>query len=206
MPTINEVWEQALNINANLSVIHNDLGDLKNCCKTTNDNIKNLIDTVEKSNEHLEKLRDVITTGFATVSEGITAIQARQDLTNKLLVFQIRQQNTMICALENISRNTCALLNESNQQTKLQTKLVADMAKLTHMYASTNPNAALIFARSEEQREAIEKCCPPEPYKPVCVYEQCPAPSLGKGKDEVTDTSDSSEPMKVTLKKISDSK
>ena len=36
MPTINEVWEQALLINANLATLHNDQVDLKNCCALTN--------------------------------------------------------------------------------------------------------------------------------------------------------------------------
>ena len=37
MPTINEVWEQALQINANLGTLHNDEVDLKECCARNTD-------------------------------------------------------------------------------------------------------------------------------------------------------------------------
>ncbi|MFX0195891.1 MAG: hypothetical protein ACFFCW_07200 [Candidatus Hodarchaeota archaeon] len=206
MPTINEVWEQALQINANLSVIHNDLTGLKNCCNRTNDHIKNLIDKVEKSNNYLERLRDIVNDGFVAISEGIAGIHSRQDLTNQLLNFQTRQQETMICVLENISRNTCGLLNESNQQTKLQANLAENVERLNHMYASANPDAALIYNRHMEQREALEECCPPKPHKPICTYKPCPAPERPHPNRVKPNIDYKSKPLKEARTKDIDSK
>ena len=180
MPTINEVWEQALQINANLATVHNDLTDLKGCCRGTNEQLTNLIARTDETNDWLEELRQVATDGFAVIAAGISGIHARQDFTNRLLVLQIEHQQAMICILENISRNTCLLLNESSQQTELQTSLAENAGRLNHMYASSNPEAALAYSRHKEEHKLLEECCPPEPREPSCTYEPCPVPGQAK--------------------------
>ena len=43
MPTINEVWEQAQQINANLATLHNDLTTLNNRSNLTNTRLNDLL-------------------------------------------------------------------------------------------------------------------------------------------------------------------
>jgi nicotinamide mononucleotide adenylyltransferase len=106
----------------------------------------------------------------------MAGVHSRQEMMLRVLVFQARQQQTMICALENISRNTCHIYNEAKRQTGLQTDMAANLFALHHMYATANPEAALVYRRHMEDTAAREACCPPEPFRPPCEYQPCPKP------------------------------
>jgi hypothetical protein len=162
VPTINEVWEQALAINANLGTLHNDAVDLKSCCAEVN--------------QRLDALTDRVGDGFTLLAQGIAVSIAHQQLTNQLLLHQTKQLSTVICALEHISEQTCELLDEADQQTDAQRAIAAAGEALAHMAATANPDAALALDREREQRAALERCCPPEPRKPRCTYRPCDDP------------------------------
>ncbi|WP_305043111.1 hypothetical protein [Geoalkalibacter sp.] len=176
MPTINEVWEQALLINANLATLHNDQIDLKNCCALTNQRLAALDAGNQETNDWLEDIRKVLGEGFAAMASGISGVHVRQDLANRLLLHLSEQQRTVICLLEKIADNTCALVNQSHRQTALQTTLNTGMQAVAHMYASTNPDAALQHQRAQEQQHKLEKCCPPRPLEDPCRPAPCPQP------------------------------
>lgn len=162
MPTINEVWEQAQQINANLVTVHNDL--------------TGLIAGVDETNDWLEEVRQLVNDGFAAMSAGFVGVHARQDITNALLRYEIEQNDTIICALEHISKNTCELVNYAARQTSLQESIAADTAAQRHMFATVHADAALALARESELRQQIEMCCPTKPPPAPCAYEPCPAP------------------------------
>jgi hypothetical protein len=163
MPTINEVWEQALQINANLATIHND--------------ITTLLTRVDQANQRLLGLEGIANAGFLAMADGIAGLEARQDLGNQLLAFQAEQQATIICLLEKISRHTCGTWNEAARQTALEVRIEGHAEALDHMFASSHADAALAYRRHLEDEAQIERCCPPEPDRPVCRDEPgCPAP------------------------------
>jgi hypothetical protein len=162
MPTINEVWEQALQINANLVTVHDDLEGLTQQANETND--------------WLQELRQLVADGFASIAAGVSAVHARQDRTNELMFLLVRQQHTIICALEKISSNTCTLVNESVRQTGVQESLDESASALNYMFATDNAEAALSYARHQEERKHLEECCPPPEPETPCSYEPCPAP------------------------------
>lgn len=176
MPTINEVWEQALLINANLATLHNDQVDLKNCCAQTNQRLAALDAGSHETNDWLEEIRKVLGEGFSAMAAGISGVHLRQDLANRLLLHLSEQQRTVICLLEKIADNTCGLVNQSHHQTGLQNSINSGMQAVAHMYASTNPDAALHYQRAEEQQHKLEKCCPPRPMDDPCRPEPCPEP------------------------------
>jgi hypothetical protein len=92
-------------------------------------------------------------------------------------LFQNAQQNdTIICILEKISKQTCELLNQSCLQTPLQKTIQTNTTALAELFAATHAEAALIRDREQALRNEIEKCCPPKPPEPCCHYETCPAP------------------------------
>jgi hypothetical protein len=162
MPTINEVWEQALQINANLVTVHHDLEALKDCCTS--------------EGQELDNVADLLGNGFANLSQHLIGVEQRQDVTNLLLRHQTAQNDTIICLLDKIARQTCALLNEADTQTRLQTDLTADVNAIRDMTETVHPDAALIRRRADEARSALEQCCPPEKPQPPCVFEPCPTP------------------------------
>jgi len=96
--------------------------------------------------------------------------------TNQALSQNDKQNDTMICILEQIAVNTCGIWNEAHIQTHLEKGIDASTQKLARLYAATHGDAAVTFAREEELLRRIEKCCPPEEPPPVCVETPCPTP------------------------------
>jgi hypothetical protein len=96
--------------------------------------------------------------------------------TNQALYHNDQQNDTIICILEHISQNTCALLNQAALQTALQTEMEHDIGGLEGMFATANPGAALERERLHRLEEQIEKCCPPPKPTPPCTFAPCPAP------------------------------
>lgn len=174
MPTINEVWEQALQINANLVIVHNDLTGLQTAIGARLDNLTGL---EQETNARLHDLRNVVAGGLGSLSLGIAGLQQRQTITNQLLQFQTQQQETIICILEKIARNTCAIQNEAHEQTGLQKNVAENAASIRHMFSTQHPGAALELDREMEQRREIERCCPPQPPAAPCVDQPCPVPA-----------------------------
>lgn len=171
MPSINEVWEQALQINANLVTVHHDLEALKSCCTDE-------LATLHEQRDWLEAIHVRLGEGFANLSDGLAGVQSRQDVTNHLLKYQVLQNQTMICLLEKIARNTCDLSSDAERQTRIQTGLATDLGALVAMTETVHPDAALVQRRAVEQRRALDKCCPPEPARPRCTFEPCREPEL----------------------------
>ena len=95
---------------------------------------------------------------------------------NRALHHQTVQADTMICALEHISRNTCEILNEAHRQTGLLSGIRADTADMLDLARSANPAGALALDKTKELRREIERCCPPPEKVPACEYKPCPAP------------------------------
>jgi hypothetical protein len=97
--------------------------------------------------------------------------------TNQALFQNDKQNDTIICSLQQISVNTCGIWNEADVQTELQKRVDAAAQKLAHLYAACHGDAALALHRDQELLRRIEECCPPVKPKPVCVETPCPAPA-----------------------------
>jgi hypothetical protein len=69
--------------------------------------------------------------------------------TNAALSHQIKQLDTVICLLKQMSDHTCRLLNESHLQTGLETSISGDTHALASLYALTHTEAALVLQRDE---------------------------------------------------------
>jgi hypothetical protein len=134
-------------------------------------------------------LQDVITAVNAvnetlgTTNQLLNRITLQQDDVIQQSAYQSRtlrhisqQEDTVICILEHVSKNTCELLNTATSQTRLQQQMHSLVAQITAIAQSVHPAGALEFKRFEELRREIERCCPPEPEPPPCTYEPCPMP------------------------------
>lgn len=164
MPTINEVWEQAQQINANLVTIHGDLDSIET--------------RVDAANARFSALLALTGDGLASLSAGLAAMHARQDATNLLLASLLQHQQAMLCLLEQIAGNTCGTWNEAAAQTRLQRDATEAGVSLTHMFATTHPEGALAWARHREDRARVDACCPKEKPTAPCVERPCPQPAL----------------------------
>jgi hypothetical protein len=155
--------------NGKLDTVHGDLTGVNGRLDGANtrlDDIKGKLDAVVKS------VQDVNT----TLSWGFGALITIGNYTNQALAQNAAQNDTMICILEHISKNTCLLLDEAHEQTGLQRTMRDSTKLLADLYAATHAEAALTRQREEALRKQIEECCPPQVPPPPCTYEACPAP------------------------------
>jgi hypothetical protein len=112
----------------------------------------------------------------ATLTTGFGQLVTLGQYTNLALSQNAKQNDTIICILEYISKNTCELLNQSVIQTKLQTEMQTDMDALEAMYETVHADAALERERLRALKQQIEECCPPPEPEAPCKYAPCPAP------------------------------
>jgi len=169
MASAQDVLDAINAANGKLDTVHGDLGGVNNRLDGANsrlDDIKGKLDAVVKS------VQDVNT----TLNWGFGQLITIGNYTNQALAQNAAQNDTMICILEHISKNSCLLLDEAHVQTELQTVIKRNTTALSDLYAATHPEAALARERLEALRKQIEECCPPKPAEPICRYEPCPAP------------------------------
>lgn len=111
-----------------------------------------------------------------TLATGFGQLVTQGQYTNQALSQNAKQNDTIICILEHISKNTCELLNQSVIQTRLQTDIDKGESALADMFATVHPDAALERERLRALRAQVERCCPPPKPEIPCNYAKCPAP------------------------------
>jgi hypothetical protein len=155
MPSADDLFNQLVAANNRLEDIKGDLVDVKGA-------VNGVTAAVNAVN--------------GTLTNGFNQLVTLGQYTNQALFHNDQQNDTIICLLEHISRNTCALLNQAALQTAAQLEMESDIDKLESMYATVNAGAALEAKRLHALKEQIEKCCPPEKPVPPCEFVPCPAP------------------------------
>jgi hypothetical protein len=162
MPSISDVYNQLQAITGKLDQIHADgVAEI-----TATQHVKTSVDTLDGD----------VKAGFAATVHGLQIIAQIEIAAVQLLFHLTQQTDTMICALEHISKNTCAILTQVTIQTGLQTRLRDDADVLRDIAESAYPAVALERVRLAKLRAQVERCCPPEQPRPACTYEPCPGP------------------------------
>jgi hypothetical protein len=124
----------------------------------------------------LVQIQATLATSFQNLSQGLSASLAQQHFANLALVEKVAQETTMICQLEQISKQTCDLLSEAHEQTGLQREVARKVERVLEIARMAHPTAELELQRLDKLRHEIEKCCPPEMPPPLCVHTPCPPP------------------------------
>ncbi len=162
MASINDVFNQLVAVNGKLDQLHTDGVAETNATNQVRARVDNL---------------DVdVKAGFNATVTALTQLAAIEAAGVNLLFHLTQQADTMICALEHISKNTCGILTQVTIQTGLQTQMRDDLDVVRDITKTANPAAALDRSRRLALRAQIERCCPPPKPQPACTYEPCPAP------------------------------
>ena len=165
MPSLDDVFSELQAINGRLDTLHNDSVALH----AVDTAIKNAVDANVTATNGVHAAVDDATAVLKQIKSG-------QDVTNAILLHLARQADTMICSLEQVARNTCAILTESVRQTKLQDRIAASGAAMVDMTGTVHPGAALELARHAALKAATERCCPPPVDPPACEFKPCERP------------------------------
>jgi hypothetical protein len=162
MVSLGDVYNQLITANSNLTQIH---GDVVNEISATN-----------KVTDAVEHLENIIISGFTNISDGLNTIIELQDYSNKVLYHITEQNETIICNLDKISRQTCELVSESHLQSGYQKQIYLGMAMMLELYKTDHAEAYLEFERSQLLEKKILKCCPQKEPEPACQYRPCDNP------------------------------
>ena len=155
MPSADDLFNQLVAANTRLEDIKGDLVDVKGA---------------------VNQVQTAVMLVNTTLTNGFSQLVTLGQYTNQALYQNDLQNDTMICLLEHISKNTCALLNEAAIQTAAQLTIERDIGTLESMFATVNAGAALEAKRLLALKEQVEKCCPPPKPVPPCEFTTCPAP------------------------------
>jgi hypothetical protein len=134
------------------------------------------LDQLQVNTSLLVNVNASINKGFNDTVNALNVLTAVDIEAVKLLYHQTQQADTMICMLDQISKNTCEILNQATTQTGLQTRLADAMDALLFIAESAHPDGALERERQAKLQAEIERCCPPDEPGPACNYEPCPRP------------------------------
>jgi DNA repair exonuclease SbcCD ATPase subunit len=164
-----------------------DILDSINGADSRLDNVNSKLDTANGTLTDMDGKLDAIRAAVLSVDADIQKLQTLEmwgftqlitlgTYADLALAQNAKQNDTIICILEHISQNTCALLTEAHTQTTLQTSISESIKALTDLYAATHAEAELAREREEKLRKQIEACCPPPAPDPACTYRPCQAP------------------------------
>jgi ABC-type transporter Mla MlaB component len=161
---------------ANINDLYNQLVAANGKLDTLNVDINNGTAASNQVRVSVDKLDTDLKAGFAATLNALTVL-AQIDTAAVQLLFHLTQQaDTMICELEHISKNTCAILTQVTIQTQLQTRIRDDADGLLDIAETANPAAALERSRLAALEAQIERCCPPPQPDPACTYVPCERP------------------------------
>jgi hypothetical protein len=155
MPSADDLFNQLVAANNRLEAIKGNLLDVK----ASTDAVKSAVNQVNN-----------------TLTAGFGELIALGQYANLALSQNAKQNDTIICILEHISKNTCELLNQSVIQTRLQTEMEEDIDVIEAISEAAHPAAALERERLQALQHQIEQCCPPPKPEAPCNYAPCPAP------------------------------
>src|SRR5438876_5213172 len=98
--------------------------------------ISDVFNELVQANTRLQQVINVLDSGFVNLSQGFANLITLQNYANQALAHQADQNDTIICVLEQISRNTCNLLNEAHTQTGLQVGIRENTGTLLELFKS----------------------------------------------------------------------
>ena len=156
-----------------LNDIHNALNTVNATLNTKLTDLKNATDAVKASTD---QVRTAVQHVDTTLTAGLSSLINLGNYTNQALFQNAKQNETIICILEHISRNTCSILNEAHLQPGLQKSMEKSTGLLAELYGTTHADAMLTHEKMAKLKQQIEECCPPKPIPPACTYEPCKAP------------------------------
>ena len=177
MPSIQDVADQ---INAKLDQINQNTADTV----AVGNGIRG--DLVEV-NTKLDTLDGHLQAGVAQISSGLFAISELQKVTNSILDHHTKQNDTVICLLDNTNELLCGMTRKLTRQLDLSERQLVSLQRIEGIAERVHPGAAGDFDRAAELEAKILECCPPEepPLEPC--PEPCPVakprPYRPKGQD-----------------------
>jgi hypothetical protein len=167
MPTIQAVADQ---INAKLDSISANTND-------TAANTANLVtvagdihNQLVQVNGRLATIDGTLLTGFANLSQGLFLISELEKVSIALLDHNRKQNDTIICLIENSNELLCGITRKLTRQLELSAATLKSTVRIEGINERVHPGEAADYDRHLALQAKMEACCPPEPPR----LEPCP--------------------------------
>lgn len=152
------------------------LGDFYDRLGEVNNHVADMDTELTTLDGHVQQTNTQLGTIEGTLTSIDSDVQQMSQSMTTLLDHLITQNDTIICILEHISRNTCELVNAAALEMRALQSVELTARELDDMTKTVHPDAALALAREEAARLELAKCCPPKHIEPPCRYEPCSKP------------------------------
>lgn len=127
-------------------------------------------------NTKLDTLDTHLQSGVTELARGLFAILEQQKVTNSILDFHSRQNDTIICLLENSNTLLCGITRKFTSQLELSEKLLKSLKRVEGIAERAQPAAAADYDRLAGLQRQISECCPGEEPVPEPCPEACAVP------------------------------
>jgi hypothetical protein len=141
MPSISDVFDALNDVKGKLDQVHAD--DL-----TTHGKIDTTNAELQAANGKLDVLAQAFTDLGTGIDDRLDELISGQQLANSLALHLTKQQQTIICAIEHVSQNTCELVNIADAQLR--------SARATESYARRGTRA-----RAQRRPRGEDRCLLP---------------------------------------------
>lgn len=162
MPSIQDVADQ---INAKLDGIANNTA-------TTASNTNAIKNGVNTTNTKLTLIDGHLQAGFANLSQGLFSLIELEKVAIALADHNRKQNDTIICLLENSNELLCGITRKLTRQLDLSEGILDSTRRIEGIQERAHAGEAADFDRLGALNDKIEQCCPPDepPLEP------CPEP------------------------------
>jgi hypothetical protein len=123
-------------------------------------------------------IRSDLHAGFSVLSTGLFAIWELQKVANSFLEHHTKQNDTIICLLENTNELLCGVTRKLTRQLDLGEGQLKSVKRLEGIAERTEAEAAGDFDRMADVQKSILQCCPADEVKPEPCPESCPVPKV----------------------------
>lgn len=181
MPSIQDVADQ---INAKLDSISTNTLDTAKNTKDTVKEVKVVGSKVDDTNAHLGLIDFDIKNGFSNIGQGISQLIDLSKASLAVQIHQARQNDTIICLLENNNELLCGITRKLTKQLELSEAKLISLLRIEGIEERIHSDAALDYDRHLKIAERMEECCPhpEEPLEPC--PQDCPKPGFEPPKFE----------------------
>jgi hypothetical protein len=149
---------------------------LQDIADQANAKLDTLINNTAATAQNTAATDQHVQAGFANLSQGVFLVTELQKVANALLDQNRKQNDTIICLIENSNELLCGMTRKLTRQLALSEATLKLIDRLEGVTARAHPAEAGDYDRDAAMQAKIEVCCPP-PQQPLeACPEECPKP------------------------------
>ncbi len=175
MPSIQDVADQ---INAKLDQINTNTSNTAQNTGETAATAKDIRSELQTTNARLAGIDFTLKLGFSNLGQGLFAISELHKVTNAILNHHSKQNDTIICLLENSNELLCGITRKITKQLELSEATLVSVRRTEGIQERVNGEQAVAYDRNRELTVKVEECCPPPEPQPEPCPDPCKVPDF----------------------------